>query len=364
MLINILSGNLHFFNTYALIYPFLRYRRQLRSLGIRFNIYSKFHPKIRDCNILILDSKAFRDYWHNNADLALEKLDGLREGDHKLLWFNSGDSTGLIQNQVIDIVDRYYKNQLLHDRSAYARPYYGGRTYTDYYHRHADVNDLDVIWSSPLNADQIQKLRVSWNLGLSPFVDYRTNLIMRLLPRALPRVKINPRITDDVLSNVHERTTVVTARMSTNYARPSIAYQRKTIAGVLHTTGVPTSRIPARSYFRELLHSQYAVSPFGWGEVCIRDFEAVLHGCVLVKPDMDHIETWPNIYIKNKTYIPLSWDLTFFDEWINDFLCASQYRDEIAAAALDQYKNAMGDPDGVAFVGKITDLISDLDLTL
>ena len=29
------------------------------------------------------------------------------------------------------------------------------------------------------------------------------------------------------------------------------------------------------------------LSPFGWGEICYRDFEAALNGMLLIKPDMN-----------------------------------------------------------------------------
>ena len=48
------------------------------------------------------------------------------------------------------------------------------------------------------------------------------------------------------------------------------------------------------------------LSPFGYGEICFRDFEAVLSGALLLKPDCGHLETWPDIYGEG-TYVPLDW---------------------------------------------------------
>ena len=39
------------------------------------------------------------------------------------------------------------------------------------------------------------------------------------------------------------------------------------------------------------------VSPFGFGEITLKDFETFLSGSVLVKPNMSHMETYPNFYI-------------------------------------------------------------------
>ena len=54
------------------------------------------------------------------------------------------------------------------------------------------------------------------------------------------------------------------------------------------------------------------LSPFGWGEICYRDFEASLGGNLLLKPSMDHIDTWPNIY-REDCYLKLDWDFSNLD---------------------------------------------------
>jgi hypothetical protein len=46
-------------------------------------------------------------------------------------------------------------------------------------------------------------------------------------------------------------------------------------------------------YFRTMRESEFVVSPWGLGEPCYRDFEAVLSGCLVIKPDTRHILTVP-----------------------------------------------------------------------
>jgi hypothetical protein len=79
--------------------------------------------------------------------------------------------------------------------------------------------------------------------------------------------------------------------------------------------------IPFEQYLKELSSSKVCFSPFGYGEVCWRDFEAILCGAVLLKPDMSHIETRPNIYQAYVTYVPVSWDFSDLEEkflWLMD----------------------------------------------
>jgi hypothetical protein len=47
-------------------------------------------------------------------------------------------------------------------------------------------------------------------------------------------------------------------------------------------------QLNSTQYLDMLEQSEYAPSPFGWGEYCHRDYEAILMGCRVVKPDMHH----------------------------------------------------------------------------
>jgi hypothetical protein len=57
-----------------------------------------------------------------------------------------------------------------------------------------------------------------------------------------------------------------------------------------------------KEYIKTLLNSKICISPWGWGEVCFRDFEAIYCGCVLLKPNSDHVKCFPNIFDKYCVY--------------------------------------------------------------
>jgi len=52
-------------------------------------------------------------------------------------------------------------------------------------------------------------------------------------------------------------------------------------------------------YNQILCHSKVVVSPWGWGEPCYRDFEALLAGCVLVKPKTAFVTSACGIFENN-----------------------------------------------------------------
>ena len=78
-------------------------------------------------------------------------------------------------------------------------------------------------------------------------------------------------------------------------------------------------------------------SPFGWGEIGVRDYEAFINGSLLLKPNMDHMLTWPNIFIKNKTYIPFEWDYSDLESNILKYLKNDQERIDIAREGQKNY---------------------------
>ena len=166
--VNVLTGDLGFFNSRALVFPIVRYAQSLRDLGIKVSFFHRVTHALTDCDVLILDSKKFRNEWTAGTSQTLDQLGQLSSKVEKTIWFNTGDSTGGIQRQVIKLVDIYCKNQLLKDRSQYEQPFYGGRIFSDFYHREFGVNDEELEIAPTLCPPEIKKLRLSWNLGLNP----------------------------------------------------------------------------------------------------------------------------------------------------------------------------------------------------
>ena len=107
----------------------------------------------------------------------------------------------------------------------------------------------------------------------------------------------------------------LSCRIGLNYQRETVQFQREKISKLLKKY-VETTKISRFKYLNEIKNSKYVVSPFGWGEICPRDFEIFMNGGILIKPDMKTIDTWPNWYISEKTYLPFNWDLKDFNKKI------------------------------------------------
>ena len=78
--------------------------------------------------------------------------------------------------------------------------------------------------------------------------------------------------------------------------------------------------VSIRQYIRETKQSKIVVSPFGWGEIGVRDFQAWMYGAALMKPDMSHMETWPDVFKPDETYYPIQWSLEDLESGVRELL--------------------------------------------
>jgi len=65
---------------------------------------------------------------------------------------------------------------------------------------------------------------------------------------------------------------------------------------------------PRDEYDAAMQQSKIVVSPWGFGELAYRDYEALYAGAVLIKPDSAFVKTWPSILENEATYIPCRHD--------------------------------------------------------
>lgn len=80
---------------------------------------------------------------------------------------------------------------------------------------------------------------------------------------------------------------------------------------------VNNKKYEINEYYNRMYNSKIVLAPFGFGEIAPRDLESAMFGSVLIKPDMSHIETLPNVYIPNETYIPCKHDFSDLNEKID-----------------------------------------------
>jgi len=274
------------------------------------------------------------------ADLAL--MQRLRDRYRRIFFLNGNAGGGLHRPEVLPFVDRFYTKAAFTDRAVYLRDLYGAELFTDFAHRTYGIDDPDPVVTPAISEDQLSKIHRHWNIGVGDFprrkLVQRAGVALARAPGGSPRFAgalihrsemvspspLAPPALDGYRGDGYRYD--VNARLGTP-GYPTIAFHRKHLGAILsaaadrHGWRVARDRVPMRRYFSDMQRSRVTFSPFGWGELCFRDFEAVRAGSLLIKPDMGHLETWPDIFRAGETYIPIRWDGTDLEEtfayWID-----------------------------------------------
>jgi len=313
-------------NGRAFLFPLLVWGYVLRESGIDLRLFRKESEALTDADLLIIDSKVHRHRW---AEGEAELLDTYATWRDRcpLIFYDNSDSAGWLLHQALPVVDGYFKNQLLGDRSLYGHSLYGRRYHSDFYHRLDGVEDKRPEQGTPvIDPMLLGKLRVGWNSGLA---DYSLNGPARMALFAKLPLKGLLRFPQAMTPAAGLRTLDLSCRFGSGYARRSVAWQRLRIRQLLGAR-CATDKLGRRRYYRELCRSRIVVSPFGLGEITLKDFEVFLSGGLLLKPDMSHMQTWPDFYQEGETCLMHRLDLEDLEQRIDESLNDEQRRLEIA----------------------------------
>ena len=276
-----------------------------------------------------------------------ELLRRLRARYKRIAFFHDDAGGGIPRLEILTHVDLFYSKALFRDRSVYGKPLYGKELYSDFFHRKYGVIDPDhrerPTESRP---EQLAKLRLSWNIGVGDYprgkLRQRAGVAASMafgfraakLFYSSAGMPPDPVAKNKGLYPVHARFGLV--------RRPSIAYQRKLILErISGDADFLIGEVSQRRFNYEVVNSRITLSPFGWGELCLRDFEAVRAGSLLLKPDMSHLETWPDIFKPLDTYVPFDWEGRTLVEQARRYLRDEVLRIRIARRAFESYRDQL-----------------------
>jgi len=322
-------------NVRAFLAPLVANRRLLADAGIRVRLYQQRLPELTDCDVLILNSAFWRGPWVERRAEALDIIADLAARVPQLLYFDRSSTSGTVMCEVLPLVKRYYKTNLLRDRTMYQRPLYGLRQFTDYYHQNYGVVDPAPTHSVPVeDASSLRKLRVSWNTALANYslLGPRISALYERFPFA-PLMRPTTRFEAPSV----DRSIDVSCRMGLTYKYETVAHQRRMLADALQRYR-RTDRVSKIAYYRELRDSKIVTSPFGYSEVNYKDFETFISGGLLLKPDMSHLETYPDLFQEDVTFVTHDWDLSDINQKIESILADYPRHIEIAKNGQDTYR--------------------------
>lgn len=286
--------------------------------------------------------------WFVKPDrVDLEFLKEARKKYKRIAFFNGNAGGSIIRPEVLPYVDLFYSKALFKDKSLYKKSFYGDEMFSEYYHeKYGVVDDAPIIRGVLEDEKQLEKLRLFWNIGVTDFPNTKLRqrigvVLARLFgPKAVKFLyhrnfwKGAPLQYAVKKFNVHGRLGFP--------AKKSIHYQRKLIVDIIKDNpDFLCGRVEQKQFNEEIKESKIILSPFGWGELCKRDFEAVYMRSLLLKPDMSHLETWPDIFVENVTYVPFKWDLSDLEEKASYYLKNDVERENIINNAFNTYKEQL-----------------------
>ena len=239
----------------------------------------------------------------------------------KLVYFDGDDDINIQWPGILSMVDLYVKKHTFSDNNAYLSRYVGKSNLTDYIARNYGTSfSEDIIPASGgVKFEDLRKICLGWNIALDDKISDLIENITRMA--TLANDAAAEKVFDISCRVVSPNTWMYPLRQEAIKRIEGLSKQFRVIA--------PRERVPQDQYYQEMQRSRICVSPFGYGEICWRDFEAVACGCLLVKPDMGHVRTAPNIFLPEVTYAPVKWNYSDLEE-----KCAFYLQNEIERKAI------------------------------
>lgn len=348
-------------------YPLIKWNRLLKREGYSIRFFSShLDKKIYSSDVVIIDYRYYRmltihEKKYPDSSFIKEFMEDLKQQGIKVILFDTGDGAGGRQWDLINHVDIFWKKQVLKDRLEYTLNK-GRSSYMVFlpeYDLSKHVVDSNLAYQNeykPCPEDQLHKIRVAWNIGM---VDYRAFPFSNFYPVGTSRLLNSLYQAPVFYEKLDEKSIDSVFRGKIKKDKENYAYQRNKVIELFQKDMYPgyiTGEIvPRKIYLDEMRKSKTCVSPFGWGEVCFRDFEAIINGCLLIKPDMDHLETWPDLYRENETYVSIRWDMSDLEKTLNEVVNHFDDYKPLIKYAQQLYNEAI--TDGERFVKRFKSIL-------
>lgn len=313
--IKFIAGDIH--RNETTFRPYVINNYLFESIGIHFDFDMDSYDIAFVAQASIIDKKL-------SLEKSIEKgVEFLRKVDGPTIVIDGQDSTSLIGT--VDVIREhnvmlFLKNTLLADRSLYKNGYVNGRIYWgegDY--KVPDIENFDIKlsgtnWLSTIGNPTFYNMPIK-RIDVSAMFQYPMH---------------KPVYEHELLQNTYyDKFRKILLDKLGNIKSISI---NKLENGI---------RLPINQYYQKMADCKIIVAPFGYGEMAPRDIEAPCFNSVLIKPDMGHIDSIPNFYIPDKTYIPCKWDFSDIEEKIDYVLSDFEHiRDELVYNAKLHFEEA------------------------
>ncbi len=289
----------------------------------------------------ILSKKVVRDF-----------ITGIPEDKRqKIIFFGPSDDPVSPYFDILPYIRLFMLPFTFKDSKAYKQTYRGGSQFAHaiseiYKFEPTEENEYrDELFSSQADSQYLDKLAISWNSThwrrLLKLFDSQGNKCLNHRGRA---IDVNCRF-----------------NLYSGWCKKHRMESYNILQGLSGRYNIVTSfdKIPIHEYFREIEDSKILFSPFGWGAICPKDYEAIMKGCLLIKPSIEHINIFPDVLVPYETYVPVKWDLSDLEEKIEYYLEHEDERQRIIEKAAEVYQELM---QAQTLVNRVKEIIDSFDL--
>lgn len=207
-------------------------------------------------------------------------------------WYAPSDLR--LYSRIAPYIDKYVKKTVFVDSHEYRKSYFGDTNLMDFYGKLYNCQHQNKHYVIP---DSIERKLITGAGFLT--APYLHNLFLnKRIPAGSRPIDLNARFSikgSGWYSQMRAEALNRVLQLPSNYR-------------------VANGPLSKTDYLIELGRSKMTFSPFGYGEICWRDYEAVALGSLLLKPDMRNLKTCPDIFIPYETYVPIAWDFSDFSE--------------------------------------------------
>ncbi len=293
--------------SYASVFPFLDYAKDFRSAyGVDIRCWPTGQALERGLPEGLAEAThVLAQTWLTDPQARHERLESFVSrlpGEVTKAYLDSFANNDVRWIGTFPSTSLYFKKSLFKDASNWIRPTYGHTNLTEYYGRLYGLPDEMTDWLVP--PTDISKLRVAPNFLTDPE-----------LSSAILGQPLHSATKKDL--DLHARLGGIAAEGWYGEMRRHAARVVDELKGLSVAKGTGVSR---RVFGQELRRSKACFSPFGYGELCWRDIEAIAARAVLIKPDMSHLHTEPDLYRDGETYIACRWDFADLAEKLEEIL--------------------------------------------
>lgn len=300
---------------WASIYPYFHYGADLAD---RYGADIRARPlaQIFDARAPAADIVLIQPWFTENIDRLADAIARYRarHDPARVIFLDSFAHVDLRFGKTLEpLVDLYLRKALFRDRGAFLTPRLGDTNLTEYYMTLYGIPGEVVDWQVPSSLLD--------RLGLMPNFLTAPHLMSHFLaePSALAERPI------DLHARIATKGTPWYQAMREHAARIT-----RDLPGIVTT---PPERVAQALFLDEMRQSKLCWSPFGYGELCWRDIEAFMTGAVLIKPDMGHLDSQPDLYRPGETYLPVRWDFADFEDVVRDAMANPEALRDIAQTA-------------------------------